>query len=318
MRRAIRPQKQPKQATQAAFHAASGGRRGVAVAPPPYGIAILDEAADRTGLPEGLKASIEGLSGVSMRDVKVHYDSPRPAQLRALAYTEGANIHVAPGQERHLAHEAWHVVQQAQGRVAPTMRLAGVPMNDDLGLEQEAQAMGDRASRAAEGRLTLQETIGIGPAVPAQAAVVQLLKGDDYSNTHINANGRSDRENVRDGIVAALRANLAGMDWSEYWGHIGDHNHNTANPVGNSSTFRNDTQARIRGYIESVLNHYTPYFNTDRLVFDSTTGGVCNGSHRDGSRTNVRVIVRVADVTDEQLFTEQVGSMVVENAYPIA
>ena len=79
-------------------------------------------------------------------DVNVHYNSSQPAQLNALAYTQGSDIHVAPGQEQHLPHEAWHVVQQAQGRVEPTMQLQdGVPLNDDEGLEHEADVMGAKA-----------------------------------------------------------------------------------------------------------------------------------------------------------------------------
>jgi hypothetical protein len=65
---------------------------------------------NRTGLPDGLKAGIESLSGMSMDHVKVHYNSPQPAQLNALAYAQGADIHVAPGEQHHLPHEAWHVV----------------------------------------------------------------------------------------------------------------------------------------------------------------------------------------------------------------
>lgn len=99
-----------------------------------------------TGLPDNLKSGIESLSGMSMDSVKVHYNSEKPAQLNALAYAQGTDIHVAPGQEQHLPHEAWHVVQQAQGRVQPTMQMkAGVPVNDDPGLEHEADAMGARA-----------------------------------------------------------------------------------------------------------------------------------------------------------------------------
>lgn len=101
---------------------------------------------NHTGLPDNLKAGIESLSGISMDSVRVHYNSPQPAQLNALAYTKGADIHVAPGQERHLPHEAWHVVQQAQGRVKPTLQLKeGVPVNDDRGLEREADEMGAKA-----------------------------------------------------------------------------------------------------------------------------------------------------------------------------
>ena len=81
-----------------------------------------------------------------MDDVNVHFNSSQPAQLTALAYTQGSDIHVAPGQERHLPHEAWHVVQQAQGRVKPTMQMKdGVPVNDDEGLEREADVMGAKA-----------------------------------------------------------------------------------------------------------------------------------------------------------------------------
>jgi hypothetical protein len=76
----------------------------------------------------------------------VHYNSSQPAQLNALAYAQGSDIHLAPGQERHLPHEAWHVVQQAQGRVQPTMQIKeGAPVNDDPGLEHEADVMGAKA-----------------------------------------------------------------------------------------------------------------------------------------------------------------------------
>lgn len=59
-------------------------------------------------------------SGHSMDNVKVHYNSSEPASLQAHAYAQGTDIHLASGQERHLPHEAWHIVQQAQGRVKPT------------------------------------------------------------------------------------------------------------------------------------------------------------------------------------------------------
>lgn len=97
-----------------------------------------EEKPNNTGLPDNLKTGIENLSGYSMDDVKVHYNSDKPAQLNALAYAQGADIHVAPGQEQHLPHEAWHVVQQKQGRVQPTMQMQGVNVNDNEGLEKEA------------------------------------------------------------------------------------------------------------------------------------------------------------------------------------
>ena len=101
---------------------------------------------NKTGMPDNLKSGIEHLSGMDMSDVKVHYNSSQPAQLSALAYAQGNDIHVGPGQEKHLPHEAWHVVQQRQGRVQPTMQMKeSVPVNDDPGLEHEADTMGQKA-----------------------------------------------------------------------------------------------------------------------------------------------------------------------------
>lgn len=100
---------------------------------------------NNTGMPDNLKAGVESLSGIDMSDVRVHYNSSKPAEVGALAYTQGTNIHVAPGQEKHLPHEAWHVVQQAQGRVMPTMQLKDVAVNNDVVLENEADIMGAKA-----------------------------------------------------------------------------------------------------------------------------------------------------------------------------
>ncbi len=104
-----------------------------------------NSSLNKTGMPDNLKNGIESMSGYSMDNVRVHYNSPKPAQLQALAYTQGTDIHVAPGQEKHLPHEAWHVVQQMQGRVQPTTQLQGVNINDNAGLEHEADVMGEKA-----------------------------------------------------------------------------------------------------------------------------------------------------------------------------
>ena len=81
-----------------------------------------------------------------MDDVKVHKNSDKPAQLNAHAYAQGTDIHLSAGQEKHLPHEAWHVVQQKQGRVQPTKQLRSkLKINDDAGLEKEADIMGNKA-----------------------------------------------------------------------------------------------------------------------------------------------------------------------------
>jgi hypothetical protein len=107
----------------------------------------VSEKSNKTGLPDNLKTGVESLSGYSMDDVKVHFNSSKPAQLKAYAYAQGTDIHIAPGQEKYLPHEAWHVAQQKQGRVQPTLQMkTGVAVNDDAGLENEADVMGAKAA----------------------------------------------------------------------------------------------------------------------------------------------------------------------------
>ncbi|ETW96062.1 MAG: hypothetical protein ETSY2_47125, partial [Candidatus Entotheonella gemina] len=89
------------------------------------------KTASHTDMPDNLRTGLEQLSGVDLSNVRVHYNSSKPAQLNALAYTQGQDIHVSPGQEKHLPHEGWHAVQQMRGRVKPTMQAKGVSINDD-------------------------------------------------------------------------------------------------------------------------------------------------------------------------------------------
>jgi hypothetical protein len=130
---------------------------------PPAAVAAAAEASNSSGpaggagaqphggtrLPDRLKAGVEALSGLAMDGVRVHYNSASPARVSAHAHAQGNDIHVGPGQERHLPHEAWHVVQQMQGRVRATQRSQGFAINDDMALEREADVMGARAMRPA-------------------------------------------------------------------------------------------------------------------------------------------------------------------------
>lgn len=97
---------------------------------------------NRTGMPDSLKERLEAGSGVDLSDVRVHYNSDKPARIQARAYTQGNEIHLGPGQERYLPHEGWHAVQQKQGRVTPTGWYNGQAVNEDEALEQEADTMG--------------------------------------------------------------------------------------------------------------------------------------------------------------------------------
>lgn len=147
---------------------------------------------NNTGLPDNLKTGIESLSNMSLGNVKVHYNSSQPAQLNALAYAQGTDIYVAPGQEQHLPHEAWHVVQQAQGRVRSTIQMKdGIPVNDDHGLEHEADVMG---KKAAERGTNLQSESGqtivqpdIAQLSPNAQRVVQRNTAIQYDNNAVPA-----------------------------------------------------------------------------------------------------------------------------------
>lgn len=108
----------------------------------------VQKKENKTGLSDHLKTGMENLSGVSLDHVKVHYNSSKPGAVQAHAYAQGSQIHVASGQEKHVPHEAWHVVQQMQGRVKPTTSVNGIAVNDNKALEREADVMGDRALRS--------------------------------------------------------------------------------------------------------------------------------------------------------------------------
>ncbi|MDZ4263079.1 MAG: DUF4157 domain-containing protein, partial [Pseudomonadota bacterium] len=147
-----------------------------------------DGQKNSTGMPDTLKSGIEQLSGLSMDGVQVHYNSAQPAQLNALAYAQGDQIHVGPGQEKHLPHEAWHVVQQKQGRVKPTVQRVGVQLNDDAGLEQEADLMGAKANT-----MQLQRGAVVTSSAAGAAAVVQRrLPPGETIETEISLGGGTD------------------------------------------------------------------------------------------------------------------------------
>ncbi|WP_083981959.1 eCIS core domain-containing protein [Arsukibacterium ikkense] len=147
-----------------------------------------DTSSNNTGMPEQLKTGIENLSGYAMDDVKVHYNSAKPAQMQAHAYAQGTDIHLAPGQEQHLPHEAWHVVQQKQGRVRATTQLKGEAINDDPGLEHEADVMGAKAQAV----VARKNEIG-GRASPlSQVDTIQRLVVPD---DHVRGDLRHDKVN---------------------------------------------------------------------------------------------------------------------------
>jgi hypothetical protein len=113
----------------------------------------VQKAANRTGMPDHVKARMESSFNTDFSNVNVHPESGKASEVGALAYTQGSDIHFAPGQfqpdtsqgKKLLGHELAHVVQQRQGRVRPTTEVNGMPVNDNPTLEQEADNLGSKA-----------------------------------------------------------------------------------------------------------------------------------------------------------------------------
>ena len=171
---------------------------------------------NRTGMSGQLKAGIESLSGMDMSNVRVHANSDKPAQLNALAYAQGNDIHLGPGQEQHLPHEAWHVVQQRQGRVVATRQMAGVAVNDDKGLEAEADAMGAKALAAGARQAGVAQREEKGAHSAASGHVVQrdiAWKDDNHPDKTLDAFATALNTVVQLGATAALTPeDLTGVD----------------------------------------------------------------------------------------------------------
>ncbi len=101
-----------------------------------------NKTANKTGIPTGLKERLETASGISLSDVRIHYNSDRPAKVGAWAYAQGDHVYMGRGQERYLPHELGHVIQQRMGIVKPTAYSQGLAVNDDPRLERQADEIG--------------------------------------------------------------------------------------------------------------------------------------------------------------------------------
>ena len=146
-------------------------------------------AASSSGMQHNLQAGLEKLSGVDLSDVKVHQNSDKPQQVGALAYTQGNDIHIAPGQEKHLPHEGWHAVQQKQGRVKPTLQMkSGEKVNDDEGLEKEADVIGRKLTDESRSYTNVQQS-GLNVTQPELNKEKIIQRAVSNENTYVVKKG---------------------------------------------------------------------------------------------------------------------------------
>lgn len=109
-------------------------------------------ASSASGIPESVQSSMENSLKTDLSDVKVHANSSKATEVGALAYTQGTDIHMAPGHynpgtssgKQLLGHELAHVAQQKEGRVQPTGEVGGLPLNDSPSLEKEADSLASK------------------------------------------------------------------------------------------------------------------------------------------------------------------------------
>ena len=116
------------------------------------------ETHSSTKMPENVQAKMESSLGADFSNVNIHKDSSKASDVGALAYAQGSDVHFAPGQfkpESHagqelLGHELTHIVQQREGRVSTNIQKKGMNINNDPGLENEADQLGKKAANHKE------------------------------------------------------------------------------------------------------------------------------------------------------------------------
>lgn len=109
---------------------------------------------NNTALPETVQSKMEHGLGEDFSSVKIHKESAEATRMGALAFTNGENVHFAPGQfhphttpgQELIGHELAHVKQQRQGRVQHGIQAKGLSLNGDRSLEAEADVLGKRAA----------------------------------------------------------------------------------------------------------------------------------------------------------------------------
>ena len=182
---------------------------------------------NKKSLPDNLRTGMENLSGMSLDDVKVHRNSDKPAQLQAHAYAQGTDIYLGPGQEKHLSHEAWHVVQQKQGRVKPTMQMKNkVNINDDAKLESEADIMGAKSY--------LQKQSGFVQQMPNIRKDIDALNSINLASVHL--------PNVGNVVAQRTIWKLTKEEWEKY----------------EEGTGKSDPPSDTLGYLEGQIVDTSP------------------------------------------------------------
>ncbi len=139
-------QSQVNEPEGAAFHNTEG--EGASLKAPSYNPTNQNSGANYV---QQMQAGL----GTSLADTKVVKNSPKAKAMNAKAFAEGNKIHFSPGQyqpdtksgQEVLGHEIIHSIQQRQGKVKATESHGGQKVNNDVGLENQANSERDRIAK---------------------------------------------------------------------------------------------------------------------------------------------------------------------------
>ena len=116
------------------------------------------DSKSKTNIPKDIQSNMEQSFGTSFNDVNIHTNDKSATDLGALAYTQGKDVHFAPGQfnpnskkgQELIGHELTHVVQQKEGRVkSPNIgdMKPTIPQKSERQLKREELDKDYRASK---------------------------------------------------------------------------------------------------------------------------------------------------------------------------
>lgn len=198
---------------------------------------VQRQAENQTGIPDPVKQRMEDSFNTDFSSVRVHPDSAKAPEVGALAYTQGTDIHFAPGQfkpdtsagQQLLGHELTHVIQQQEGRVQPTTEIGGMAVNDNPALEHEADARGAqvvqgkfravvqrmrvfRASNGANGLLPRVKYTDTAKPIPHSGATPDIVARAGAWTVPVNNGGLSTYDSIAHLEQQKLTGTIYGVD----------------------------------------------------------------------------------------------------------
>ncbi len=134
-------------------------------------------------IPDDVRLKMEKSFAADFSAVKVFQNSQPAKDLDAIAYTQGNEIHFAPGHnpfspqgQEFLGHELSHVIQQRNNEVKTTNQEAGFNINSDKNLESQADEAGKKAAAGQQTNLHANTNSNPGSLVQKKSNPIQLLR----------------------------------------------------------------------------------------------------------------------------------------------